>query len=316
MLSLSLSQVGDDAISRALAASAIRSALATVGVRLPPPPLLTQCTSGPIGRVVKDQQVELCLRLMGAVSLSEVSVETMCVLNAVVVIFMVAEVSSNGHDGRMALMRQLWEAAARKEEMAGRAEQCDVQAAEAADEAEPVEAEAAAERAEAAEAVAATQDAPKVGEEPGRQPRGDRSGEGSAIGAGGAISDVESSHAVQEGTAACSECETCVCRRLQAFKRIATQDAASTAKPALQSSAKDGGPAVPAVLSNFAQLLGFWGEVYETHSCERRFLEFSSGIPFAQWLRAVRELKHDLMQRPPPLLDINGSCEYCDADEG
>ena len=35
----------------------------------------------------------------------------------------------------------------------------------------------------------------------------------------------------------------------------------------------------------FLKLLSFWGDVYHSHSCERRFLEFSSGIPFEQWLR-------------------------------
>lgn len=51
----------------------------------------------------------------------------------------------------------------------------------------------------------------------------------------------------------------------------------------------------PALLRNFVDLLGFWGDVYETHSCERRFLEFSSGIPFSRWQSVVRKLKRDFL---------------------
>ena len=35
-------------------------------------------------------------------------------------------------------------------------------------------------------------------------------------------------------------------------------------------------------------------QVYCSHACERRFLEFSSGIPFAHWQRAVDDLNVDL----------------------
>ena len=54
----------------------------------------------------------------------------------------------------------------------------------------------------------------------------------------------------------------------------------------------------PAVLGGFVQLLGFWGDVYETHACERVFLELSSGIPFEQWQRVVTSLKRDLTTWP------------------
>ena len=37
-------------------------------------------------------------------------------------------------------------------------------------------------------------------------------------------------------------------------------------------------------------------QVYCSHACERRFLEFSSGIPFAHWQRAVDELNVDLQR--------------------
>jgi len=53
----------------------------------------------------------------------------------------------------------------------------------------------------------------------------------------------------------------------------------------------------PGVLDNFLKLLAFWGDVYNSHSCERRFLEFSSGIPFESWLNVVDLLKKDLQQR-------------------
>ena len=62
----------------------------------------------------------------------------------------------------------------------------------------------------------------------------------------------------------------------------------------------------PAVLSSFIELLGFWGDVYQTHKCERRFLEFSSGVPFAQWRHVVNSLKVDLTNRP-----LRGECQIC-----
>ena len=37
-------------------------------------------------------------------------------------------------------------------------------------------------------------------------------------------------------------------------------------------------------------------QVYCSHACERRFLEFSSGIPFAHWQRAVDDLNVDLQR--------------------
>ena len=52
------------------------------------------------------------------------------------------------------------------------------------------------------------------------------------------------------------------------------------------------------MLRSFIELLGFWGSVYQTHQCERRFLEFSSGVPFAQWMHVVTRLKAELTARP------------------
>eukprot|EP00908_Phaeocystis_cordata_P025074 Transcript_7530.p1 GENE.Transcript_7530~~Transcript_7530.p1 ORF type:complete len:183 (+),score=75.22 Transcript_7530:91-639(+) len=52
----------------------------------------------------------------------------------------------------------------------------------------------------------------------------------------------------------------------------------------------------PRVFEGFLKLLAFWGEVYCSHACERRFLEFSSGIPFANWQRAVDSLNVDLQR--------------------
>ena len=52
--------------------------------------------------------------------------------------------------------------------------------------------------------------------------------------------------------------------------------------------------AAPGVFVGFLKLLAFWGEVYNSHESERRFLEFSSGIPFANWKRAVDQLNVDL----------------------
>lgn len=48
-----------------------------------------------------------------------------------------------------------------------------------------------------------------------------------------------------------------------------------------------------ALISAFLKLLSFWGDVYHSHSCERRFLEFSSGIPFEHWLSLVESLKNN-----------------------
>jgi len=63
--------------------------------------------------------------------------------------------------------------------------------------------------------------------------------------------------------------------------------------------AEEGGSS-PGVLDNFLKLLAFWGDVYHSHSCERRFLEFSSGIPFERWLNVVDLLKTDLQRSIEP----------------
>ena len=54
--------------------------------------------------------------------------------------------------------------------------------------------------------------------------------------------------------------------------------------------------AAPGVFVGFLKLLAFWSEVYCSHACERRFLEFSSGIPFDHWRRAVDLLNVDLQR--------------------
>ena len=51
----------------------------------------------------------------------------------------------------------------------------------------------------------------------------------------------------------------------------------------------------PEVFTHFEKLLRFWRSVYREHSCERRFLEFSSGIPFETWEALVDTLKGDLV---------------------
>ena len=50
-------------------------------------------------------------------------------------------------------------------------------------------------------------------------------------------------------------------------------------------------------LVNFDKLLAFWNEVYHSHSCERKFLEFSSGVPFPRWQALVAALKRDLKEK-------------------
>ena len=37
--------------------------------------------------------------------------------------------------------------------------------------------------------------------------------------------------------------------------------------------------------------------MYHSHSCERRFLEFSSGVPFPRWLALVAALREDIRHR-------------------
>ena len=79
--------------------------------------------------------------------------------------------------------------------------------------------------------------------------------------------------------------------------QLSAADGAGTAGAAAAAAA-GGEAAVPAVLVSFVELLGFWGEVYESHLSERRFLEFSSGIPFKLYLAMVRKLKAELAKRP------------------
>jgi len=128
-----------------------------------PPGILETAAAGEIARYIVEHEVDLTLRLMGTVQVSEVSVETMCVINAAIVFFLIAE--------RRGDRKQLME---------------------------------------------------------------------------------------------------------KVLKAAANEDAKL-------------GP-----ISSFLKLLGFWGEVYHSHSCERRFLEFSSGVPFEHWRSLVDNLKADL----------------------
>lgn len=142
--------------------------LLTTPLALPapaPPGVIEDAATGEIARYIVEHEVELTLRLMGTVQVSEVSVETMCVINAAIVFFLIAERRGE----RPALTNKVLKAAAANE---------------------------------------------------------------------------------------------------------------PTLRP----------------ISSFLKLLGFWGDVYHSHSCERRFLEFSSGVPFEQWLSLVGNLKRDLQR--------------------
>ncbi|KAL3912601.1 MAG: hypothetical protein SGPRY_008281, partial [Prymnesium sp.] len=140
-------------------------AMLTTPLPLPPPApadTMEVAEKGQIARYILENEVELTLRLMGTVQVSEVSVETMCVINAAIVFFLIAE----------------------------------------------------------------------------------RRGE-----------------------------------RQRLINKVLEAVAASDSSLAL--------------ISAFLKLLSFWGDVYHSHSCERRFLEFSSGIPFEHWLSLVESLKND-----------------------
>ncbi len=53
------------------------------------------------------------------------------------------------------------------------------------------------------------------------------------------------------------------------------------------------------VFAAFRELLNFWSSVYDSHSCEREFLTFSSGVPFATWRQLVTDLRQDLAELAP-----------------
>ena len=131
-----------------------------------------RAAAGPVASWVREHCVSLTLQLMGAIKMGEASVETMCVINAAIVFFVIAE----HRGGRKRLLAKLMREATRREA------------------------------------------------------------------------------------------------------------AAPTAAP------------VNGVFEGFLQLLGFWSEVYCSHSCERRFLEFSSGIPFERWRSTVQLLTADLKE--------------------
>ena len=82
---------------------------------------------------------------------------------------------------------------------------------------------------------------------------------------------------------------------MQLLRRVLQAEAAQSGDDgaASSASASDGASPRP-LLTCFLKLLSFWCEVYSSHSCERRFLEFSSGVPFERWRRVVDALKADL----------------------
>ncbi|EOD26664.1 hypothetical protein EMIHUDRAFT_236730 [Emiliania huxleyi CCMP1516] len=86
--------------------------------------------------------------------------------------------------------------------------------------------------------------------------------------------------------------------------RVSLLDAVCEASGVGASAGEEASEDVPALseearslLEGFGRLLRFWGEVYHSHSCERRFLEFSSGVPFPRWLALVAALREDIRHR-------------------
>ena len=72
--------------------------LLTTPLPLPPPSpasVLEEAASGSIARYIVEHEVELTLRLMSTVKVSDVSVETMCVINAAIVFFLISERNGN-----------------------------------------------------------------------------------------------------------------------------------------------------------------------------------------------------------------------------
>ena len=62
------------------------------------------------------------------------------------------------------------------------------------------------------------------------------------------------------------------------------------------------------VFAAFGELLKFWASVYDSHSCEREFLTFSSGVPFATWRQVVKDLRRDLAELAPS--DVSTHQQY------
>lgn len=88
---------------------------------------------------------------------------------------------------------------------------------------------------------------------------------------------------------------------LDAVSGFSTASEEAPPWPSAPSTLSRGGAPLSAVartaLVNFDKLLAFWNEVYHSHSCERKFLEFSSGVPFPRWQALVAALKRDLKEK-------------------
>mmetsp|Transcript_3234 Transcript_3234/g.11158 ORF Transcript_3234/g.11158 Transcript_3234/m.11158 type:complete len:254 (-) Transcript_3234:162-923(-) len=169
---------------------------------------LADAARGSLAQVVTRRRVELARALVAAASDGDLSVETMCVINAAILFFLLADLDGRGErggDGRC-----------------GRVSLLD-----------------------------AVCEASGVGASAGEVHGGARR-EGEALSLGG---------------------------------KEASEDV-----PALSEEARS-------LLEGFGRLLRFWGEVYHSHSCERRFLEFSSGVPFPRWLALVAALREDIRHR-------------------
>ena len=118
------------------------------------------------------------------------------------------------------------------------------------------------------------------------------------VDANSSISPSQSEGCAEACREQCGE-QTCICSG-------GVEHDSHAADTASEAACHRTGPrAAPTVLRSFAELLDFWGNVYETHSSERRFLEFSSGIPFSRWLSVVRKLKEDFKDDAAP--DTSGS---------
>ena len=53
-------------------------------------------------------------------------------------------------------------------------------------------------------------------------------------------------------------------------------------------------PSPQELAASFQKLLSSWHVLYEGHTCERSFLEFSSAIAFTEWEQTVKALKQEL----------------------
>ena len=73
------------------------------------PPYPLGLCSGALSSFVRGSEADLLLSLMGSVKMADVSVETMCVINAAIVLFLIAEWRGDGRQ----LLECVWRAARR-----------------------------------------------------------------------------------------------------------------------------------------------------------------------------------------------------------